>query len=239
MRTTFAIAARELNGYIRQPAGWIILSLYLLLAGIVFAASVLVPGRAATLRDFFALSGWLFLPVVPAVSMRLIAEELRSGSIEYLLTSPVGCFALVWGKYLGALAFVAALLVPTLAYPAILVLYSSPAPPVGPLIAGYICLLLLGGVYLGIGLLASCLTANPTLAFMMTLFAILAVLFAPLAADAAPVWARDVLAGLSMSARIADFSRGILDTGHIVFFSAIAATSVMLSGVVMEVRRWR
>jgi ABC-2 type transport system permease protein len=239
MKVMFAIALRELNGYIRQPAGWIILALYLLLAGIVFAASVLVPGRAATLRDFFALSGWLFLPVVPAVSMRLIAEELRSGSIEYLLTSPVGCFSLVWGKYLGALAFIILLLIPTLTYPTLLILYSNPAPPLGPLVAGYMCLILLGGVYLGIGLIASTLTANPTLAFMLTLFSILGVLFAPLAADASPSWAREVLARLSFGGRIADFSRGILDTGHIIFFATIAAASVMLSGVVMEVRRWR
>lgn len=239
MRTAFTIAMRELGSYVRQPAGWIIVALYLLLTGLVFCSSTLVPGRPATLRDFFALSGWLLLPVVPAVSMRLMAEELRSGTIENLLTAPVSSWSLVVGKYLGAMFFLLAMLLPTLVYPIMLFAWSSPAPALGPVISGYLCLVLLGGIYLGIGLLASCLTANATLAFMMTLFAILGVLFAPSAADIAPAPLKPLLANLSLSTRVADFARGVLDTAHISIFVLTAFVLVVISVAVMEVRRWR
>lgn len=239
MRVAITIAMRELGSYVRQPAGWIIVALYLLLTGLVFSSSTLVPGRPATLRDFFALSGWLLLPVVPAVSMRLLAEELRSGTIENLLTSPVSSWSLVLGKYLGALLFLLAMLLPTLVYPILLFAWSAPAPALGPVISGYLCLVLLGSIYLGIGLLASCLTANATLAFMMTLFAILGVLFAPTAAEIAPAPLKPLLSCLSLGSRVADFARGVLDTGHIGVFVLTSVFLVVASVAVMEVRRWR
>ncbi|MEI7657548.1 MAG: ABC transporter permease subunit [Phycisphaerae bacterium] len=239
MSACIALARREFGSYLRQPAGWIIIALYVMLAGIVFCAGVLVPGRPASLREFFALSGWLLLPVAPAISMRLVAEELRSGTIEQLLTAPVSAWSLVVGKYLGAMLFLAAMLVPTLVFPAVLWAHASPAPALGPLVAGYLCLVLLGGAYVALGLLASCLTSNATLAFMITLFAILAVLFAPAAADMAPEAVRPLLAGLSPAPRILDFARGIIDTSNVAFFSLVAGVLVVASVAVMEVRRWR
>src|SRR5207244_13521406 len=101
MRGATAIATCELGSYLRQPAGWIIIALYLLLSGLVFGFAVLSPGEPASLRFFFTSSGWLLLPVAPAISMRLIAEELRSGTIESLLTSPLSGPALVLGKFFG------------------------------------------------------------------------------------------------------------------------------------------
>jgi ABC-2 type transport system permease protein len=239
MNACIALARREFGAYLRQPAGWIIIALYLLLAGVIFAASVLVPGRPATLREFFALSGWLLLPVAPAISMRLVAEELRSGTIEQLLTAPLSAWSLVVGKYLGAMLFLGAMLVPTLVFPAVLWAHSSPAPAVGPVVAGYLCLVLLGGAYVALGLLASCLTSNATLAFMITLFAILAVLFAPAAAEIAPEALRPALAGLSPAPRILDFARGIIDTSNVAFFALVSSILVVASVAVMEVRRWR
>jgi len=239
MRTAGTIALRELAGYFRQPAGWIIIALYLLLCGVVFITSVLVPGRAASLRDFFALSGWLLLPVVPAISMRLIADELRSGTIEQLLTSPVSSLSLVVGKYLGGLGFIGAMLIPTVIYPALLFAYSSPSPSVGPMLTGYLCLLLLGSVYLALGLLVSCLTSNATLAFMVTLFAMLGVLFLPMAAEVAPPRLASVLAGFSIGPRVVDFSRGALDTAHLLFFILVSSWLILACAAVMEVRRWR
>jgi len=239
MRTAMTIASRELGSYFRQPAGWIIVSLYLLLAGLVFATSVLVPGRPASLREFFAISGWLLLPVAPAISMRLIAEELRSGTIENLLTAPVSAWALVIGKYIGACAFLAAMLTPTLVYPVLLFMHASPTPDIGPVIAGYSCLLLLGALYLALGLLASTLTNNATLAFMITLFGILAFIFAGVAGDAAPAALKPAIYQIAVGPRVLDFARGVLDTSHIIFFAAVSAYFVLLSVAVMEVRRWR
>lgn len=239
MKGALTVARRELASYFRQPAGWIIVALYLLLCGVVFSASVLVPGRVASLRDFFALSGWLLLPVVPAISMRLVSEELRSGSIEQLLTAPLSSWGLVFGKYAGGLGFIVCMLLPTLMYPCLLFMYSSPVPSIGPVVTGYICLVLLGATYLAAGLLVSCMTANATLAFMVTLFIIVGVLFVPLAAEAAPAGVATFLSKVTIGPRVVDFSRGVIDTGNCVYFLAISAWLLLLAVAVMEVRRWR
>lgn len=239
MKVTLAIALREAGSYFRQPAGWIIIALSLFLSGLIFAAAIMVPGKIATLRDFFALSGWLLLPVAPAISMRLLAEELRAGTIENLLTAPITMWSLVVGKYLGASLFLAAMLVPSLVYPLILVTHANPTPPMTPIIAGYVCLMLLGLLYLAIGLLASSLTSNATLAFIATLFAILALIFASLGAQSLPEPFSGMLNAIAIGPRIMDFSRGIIDTAHIAYFLFISAAFVILSALVMEVRRWK
>ncbi len=239
MRGAWPIALRELSAYFRQPAGWIILALYLFLSGLVFATGILMPGKAASLRDFFALSGWLLLPVAPAITMRLVAEELRAGTIENLFTAPLSSAAIVLGKYFGACLFLLAMLAPTLVYPVVLRSFSSPQPDVGPMIAGYLCLLLLGGLYLALGTFASTLTANGTLAFLISLFSILALMFAGSAPPTTPASIRAVLDSVWITARVLDFSRGIIDTSHVVFFVTASAWFVFLSIVSLEVRRWR
>ncbi len=116
MSILLAIAKREFLSFFLLPVGWIVISLFLLLTGGVFAGAILGPGQPATLRPFFAIAGWLMLPVVPAVSMRLFSEEIRTGSIETLLAAPVRDGVMVLGKFLGAAMFLVAMLLPTAAY---------------------------------------------------------------------------------------------------------------------------
>lgn len=237
--TVRIIAARELASYFRTPAGWIIIALFLFLASVIFAITCITPGAVATLRDVFGVSGWLLLPVAPAITMRLIAEEIRSGTIEPLLAAPVSSPSLVLGKYLGALGFLAAIIAPTLVHAAILFAISAPKPDIGPILAGYLCLTLVGSMYLSIGLLASTLTSNSTLAFMSSFFALLALLFAGAGIQFVPAAARPVFAVLAVGPRIADFSRGVVDTSHVVYFLSITGVCLLLSVCVMEWRRWR
>jgi ABC-2 type transport system permease protein len=239
MSTAVTIARRELGSYFHTPAGWIIIALYAFLTGIVFAFLVLSPGAPAGLRPFFAVAGWLLLPVAPAVTMRLIAEELRTGSIESILTAPVSSTSLVLGKYLGAVCFLAAMMLPTLVYVGVVMRVANAPLDFGPILSGYLCLALLGMMYLAIGTLASSLTPNATLAFMATMFTILALLFAPWAADFLPAAARPVIGSLSLADRIGDFAKGVIDTGHVVFFLSAAGWFLLLAVIAMEVRRWR
>ena len=90
MRGSLTIATRELSSMFRLPVGWVVIALYALLTGCVFGLVILLPGQAASMRLFFAISGWLLLPVVPAISMRLLSEEYRAGTIEPLLHSRDG-----------------------------------------------------------------------------------------------------------------------------------------------------
>jgi ABC-2 type transport system permease protein len=235
----WVIAWREFRSFFRVPVGWIAMALYLFLAGIIFAERTLLPGEPATLRYFFAVSGFLLLPVIPAISMRLLSEEFRAGTIEPLMTSPVSDISIVLGKYLGAAMFLAALLAPTLLYAVALFFVSDPQPDPGPILAGYLSLILLGLLYLAVGTLASALTANQTLAFIGTLLFLLLMLLLTGDIIRTPAPFDRLVAFIAIGPRLTDFARGVIDTGHIVFFLTASAWFLILAYLALETRRWR
>lgn len=240
MSAIAAIAGREFRSFFRLPVGWVVIALFLLLTGAVFATAILAPGQAATLRPFFAIAGWLLLPVVPAISMRLFSEELRTGTIEPLLTSPVRDGSLVVGKFLGGSMFLMAMFLPTLAYPAVLWLVSDPAPDAGPIVAGYLSLLMLGMLNLAIGTLASACTSSQTLAFLATLFVLLGMLLAPsLPTQSLPLGIQRVVGAISLTPRMGDFAKGVIDTAHVAWFLASTAWLLVLTTLALQSRRWR
>jgi ABC-2 type transport system permease protein len=248
MRQVYAIASREIGAMFRLPAGWIIIALYLFLASVVFTQAILLPGQPATLRQFFAISGWLLMPVIPAIAMRLFSEEFRSGTIEPLMTAPVGDWTLVFAKYLGACGFLLAMLAPTAVYPVTLFLWADPRPDIGPILSGYLSLVLQGSLYLAIGLFASSLTSNQTLAFLLTLFSIFGMLLLStmgpqIARSVSSGWfgdvIREVLSSLSIEARVEDFARGVIDSGHILYLTSLSGMFLILAVVVIQSRRWR
>jgi ABC-2 type transport system permease protein len=233
-----AIASREFASFFRSPIGWVIMALYLVLSGIWVSFDTIRPGEPASLRLFFATSQWLLLIVAPAISMRLISEETRAGTIEPLMTSPASDWAIAFGKYAGALAFLLVLLTPTLLYVALLAVIST--PDAGPIIAGYLGLVCLGTLYLAVGLLASALTRNQVVAFLATLFFFLLLWFATTqgAVLLGPPFDKPLYA-LSVTLRTADFAKGVIDTEHLVFFIAASVWFVSLAALSLEWRRWR
>jgi ABC-2 type transport system permease protein len=238
MSRTLAVARREYASLFRIPLGWIVIALFLVLSGMAFAGKNLHPGEPATMRPFFEIWWKLLLIVAPAISMRLFSEELRTGTIEPLLTAPITEASIVVGKYSAAVMFLATLLAPTLVYVFLLRSLANPDP--GPILAGYLGVFLLGMFYLAVGSLASALTASQTLAFLGTLFALfLAEVLAAIVAPLAPAPLRGLLYSLSVDQRMADFARGLVDTGHIVFFLAASAWFLALAAIVLESRRWR
>lgn len=240
MRLLLTIAMREYAAFFRLPVGWVVIALYLFLSGVVFVVGSLAPGSASTLRTFFGISTFLLLPVCPAITMRLFADEFRGGTIESLFTAPVPDAALVGGKFLAAVLFLLSMLAPTLALPAILFVVSEPSPDVGPIAAGYLSLVLTGCFYLSLGTLASALTSSQTLAFLGTFMTILALLLvSSIAADQAPPQFGRVLRSLSVADRVGDFARGIIDSAHAVWFLSASGFVLLLTHVALESRRWR
>lgn len=239
MTQLLAIALRELSAYYRTPLGWVVTALFLTLSGVVFAFLVFAPGEPATLRAFFGLSGWLLLFIAPAISMRLIADELRSGTIEPLLTAPISDWLVVLGKYLGAALFLVLMLAPTLVYSATLEAFAD--PDYGPIAAGYLGLLLSGLLYLSAGTLFSTLTSSQTLAFLGTLLSLIMarLLTTDAIAQRAPAALGRNLYALSIDSRLGDFSRGVLDTGDIAFFLLTSAWLLVLAVLTLQSRRWR
>jgi len=240
MTQTFTIARRELASFFRLPVGWITIALYALLSGIVFCLTILIPGQPATLRALFSISGWLLLPVVPAISMRLLSDEFRSGTIEPLMTSPASDAAIIVGKYLGAAGFLVLALVPTLLQAMALWLLAEPKPDPGPIASGYLSLVLAGMLFLSVGTLASTLTSNQTLAFLSTFFVLLILLILSVIGPAPiPAFARPAVAALAIGPRLADFARGVIDTSHIVFFVSASLFFLSLAYAALQSRRWR
>lgn len=240
MTQTFAIASRELWSLFRVPVGWIVIALFLFLTGAVFTLGSLKTGEPATLRPVYGITMMLLVLVAPAISMRLISEELRTGTYELLASSPVTSAHIVLGKFLGALAFLAMMLLPTLINVAVLFAVSDPNPDPGPILAGYLSLMLFGCLCLSLGTVASALTDSQTLAFLGTLLTLVCWL---VITNVAPKYVGPELgarlASASFSARIDDFARGAIDTRHVVFFLSISAGLLVGAGAALEFKRWK
>jgi ABC-2 type transport system permease protein len=251
MGAAFAVARREWASFFRVPLGWLTLAVFAVVTSWLFLRGVLVPGQPASMRPIFSTMGWLLLPLAPAISMRLVSEEIRSGTIEPLQTSPVSDYAVVFGKFLGALGFLLLLLAPTLVHAGVLWASVNPAPAptpdVGPILTGFASFGLLAGLFLSVGLLISTLTSNQTLAFLGSLMVILAMMVAPdLAVQSlAGVEGRGaelgttLAKGLRIGVRLEDFAKGVIDTGHIAAFVAWTLFFLVAASASLESRRWR
>lgn len=237
MRRMLSIAGRDYAAFFRTPTGWVVLALYLLLTGYAFAAT-LEPGAPASMRALFSIAQWMLLTVAPAISMRLLSEEYRVGTIEPLMASPVGDPAIVLGKYLAALAFLGTMLAVTLIHVGTLELLAD--PEYGPILTGYLGLLLTGMLYLAVGLFFSALSSSQVVAFLLTIgFFVGLHLLSSQGAAAASGALSEALYSLSIPLRVNDFARGVLDTSHVVFFVASSLFFVVLAAVAVESRRWR
>ncbi|MBC7834070.1 MAG: ABC transporter permease subunit [Phycisphaerales bacterium] len=238
MTGTITVMRREYASYFRTAAGWVVMALFLVLAGAVFRYFVLQPGQPASMRPFFAMTWGVLLFLAPAISMKTFSEELRTGTIEPLLTAPVSETGVVVGKYLAAVLYLCTMLAPTLVYAA--VLSGLSAPDYGAMVAGYLGVLLLGMLYLAAGVLASAATQSQPLAFLGPLFGFLALeVLRSVAVSRFPRWAADVVLAVAPGLRIQDFAKGVIDTRHVVFFLAGTAWFLAATTLLVQARRWR
>ncbi|MFN7021578.1 MAG: ABC transporter permease [Phycisphaerales bacterium] len=238
MSRAWAIATREYAAFFRLPLGWVVTALFIALSSVFFTRSTLVPGEPATMRDFFGMWWGLLLVICPAISMRLFSEEHRSGTIETVLTAPVSEAALVFGKHAAGVMFLLTMLAPSLVYVALLGWLAR--PDYGPIATGYLGLALLGSLYLAIGSLASSLTASQTLAFLATLFALVALDILPRqVAGALPEQLGRLVGNIAPSLRMADFARGLINSAHAAYFLILSFWFLAVCTVILQSRRWR
>lgn len=238
MKNTLAIASRELTSFFYSPIAYVVTCLFMLLAGFFFLTVTFQPDQPAELRRLFTVIVWILIAVVPAISMRLMSEELRSGTIEPLMTSPVSDLQVIAGKWLGSLAFFILMLAPTIAYVIIIEIHAD--PDYGPILSGYTGLILVGGLYLAIGSFASSLTRNQIIAFILTVFTILIfTIAAALAPRFLPNSLAPVASYLNVNRQYDDFSKGLIDISNIVFFLSAIAFFLTLAVKALESRKWR
>ena len=237
MKTVWIIAKRELAVFFDSLMAYILIILFLTITGILtwlFGNDVFMSGQA-DLSVFFFWAYWTLFLFIPAITMRLIAEEKRSGTIELILTKPVTDWQFVTGKFLSALILVAVALALTLPY--YFRVWKLGPVDHGAVFTGYLGLLLMSGAYISIGILASALTSNQIVAFLVTLFiGIFFHLLFGLMGSGLPGIIGRVLNYMSMQAHYESISRGVLDTRDIIYFLSFIILGLVISEVVLAKR---
>jgi ABC-2 type transport system permease protein len=174
---------------------------------------------------------------MPMITMRTYSEEKRSGTIELLLTSPVSDVEIILGKFFGALGLYAAMLGCTLLYMAILFVYGN--PEWRPLVAGYLGLLLMGGAFVSLGLLISSTTNNQIVAGVVTFVVFLLLWIVGWFADSAGPTLGPITSYLSITEHFDDFSKGIIDTKHVIYYLSLITFGLFLTAKSVDTERWR
>lgn len=237
------IAKREFRSYFDSPIAYIVICLSFFALGLMFFflnGGFWQLDRASVSRLFESAPMGLSFLVVPVVTMRLLAEERRSGTLEMLITLPVKDSDVVLGKYLGALGLVLVLVLSTLAYPIIMFKWPWNLGPLdaGPVASGYLGMVLFSCAAVAVGLLISALTESQAVAFFITFFVLGALwLFGDLASKAGGTLAI-VLNYVSFQSRLSNFWRGLVDSRDVVFFLSVTALSLMVAFRALERRKW-
>ncbi len=246
MRKTWVLARRELAGSFYSPLAYVVGALFLAAcAGVFFfglpllgVPKIFAPGSEASLRSLFEAIAYLMIVVIPLLTMRLLSEEFRSGTIELLITAPVTESHVILGKFLGVMGFYAVLLLSTGVFFLLMAVFGE--PDLGVVATGYLGMLLLGAAFAAVGIFTSTLTPYQLLAallgiamlggFVLLMHAMM--MFAP-----APL--NQLAARLNAITYFRDFARGVLDTRGIVYFLSVTVLFLFASIKTLESRRWR
>jgi ABC-2 type transport system permease protein len=254
MHNTIAIWQREMRAYFVSPIAYVVLTVFLLLSGVFFysmlnyaiQSSMMqsqyggmqpmdVPGMVS--RSFFGTTSVVLLFMIPMLTMGLFAEEKRRGTIELLLTTPVGNFQAMTGKYLASLTFLLIMLLATGLTIGTLFIYGDPEWK--PILSGYLGLFLYGAALLAIGLFLSTLTENQIVAVVLTFGVILVLWLIESFASGTVGVAREILSYLSVIGHLDDFIKGVIDTSHVLFYLTFAFVGLFLTYRSLESMRWK
>jgi len=235
MNNIKTIYLKELKSYFNSPIAYIVIIVFLVIVGWFFTSGFFA-NNVASLRPMFDLVPFVFLFFIPAITMRSFSEEKKQGTIELLLTKPVKDYELVLGKFLAAVVLTAITLLPTLLYfITSLVLGET---DIGGVIGGYLGLILMGGVYIGIGIFASSLTENQVVAFIISFIAVFALfMMGKILMQVSPGLVSAV-EFISTDYHFANISRGVIDTRNLIYYFSMIFFTVFLTKVSLESRKW-
>ena len=242
MHNIAAIFRRELASYFVTPVAYVFIVIFLVLsAAFTFYLGGFYERGQADLAPFFNFHPWLYLFLIPAISMRLWAEERKSGSIELLMTLPVTMAQAVWGKFLAAWCFAGIAL--ALTFPIWLTVNYLGKPDNGAILAAYIGSWLMAGGFLSIGTCMSALTRNQVIAFILGVVACFIFLLAgfPLVLDLVRGWAPavlvDAIASLSFLSHFESISKGVIDLRDLLYFALLIGCWLMATGIVLDMKK--
>ncbi len=253
MKTIRVIALKEIGTYFASPMAYVVAAAFMAITGFFFVASVVPAFSEATIRGFLAGAVFVFIFMSPALTMRLIAEEQKLGTLELLLTSPVREIEVVLGKFLASFTMV--LIMAALSLYFVLVLFIFGVPDVGPILTGYFGLLLYAAAALAVGLFASALSPNQIVGLIVGSGILTTLTIIDFVSERVGGTAAEVLNGLQMGAsfsifdlgsfgvaeggHFSDFARGILSVPDIAYYVSVTGVFLFLTVLVLEIRRWR
>jgi ABC-2 type transport system permease protein len=254
LRNISAIAGKELRSYFTSPIAWVLMGLFAALFGYFFSVALAYFVQSSMagqfgqgprtmnvnlemVRPLLSNTTVLILFLLPMVTMRTYAEEKRSGTIELLLTSPLKDVEIVLGKFLGAMGMYLGLIAVTAVYMSILFIWGNPAWK--PLLAGYLGLLLMGGSFVSMGLFISSLTNNQMVAGAASFVVFLLLWIISWFGESVGPTLASILSYLSITEHFDDFSKGIIDTKHVVFYLSFIAFGLFLATKSVDSDRWR
>ena len=239
MNIVGALFRRELRSYFSTPVAYVFIVIFLVLMGtFTFYLGGLYERGQADLRPFFNFHPWLYLFLVPAIAMRLWAEERKSGSVELLMTLPITPWQAVLGKFLAAWAFTGLAL--ALTFPIWITVNYLGEPDNGAILTGYIGSLLMAGGFLAIGACVSATTRNQVIAFVLSVVVCFGFLLSgfPMVLDVFSGWAPQVLidgiASLSFMTHFSNISRGVIDLRDLVFFALLIGTFLYANTIILQ-----
>ncbi len=234
-----ALFRRELQSYFATPVAYVFIVIYLVLMGtFTFYLGQFYERGQADLSSFFNFHPWLYLFLVPAISMRLWAEERKTGSIELLMTMPITAWQAVLGKYLAAWAFTGIAL--ALTFPVWITVNYLGRPDNGAILAGYVGSFLMAGGFLAIGACVSATTRNQVIAFVITIVVCFGFLLSgfPMVLDLFSGWAPqalvDGIASLSFLTHFANISKGVIDFRDLVYFGLLIGAFLYANTIVLQ-----
>jgi len=242
-RNVWTITKRELGAYFTSPLAYVFIVIFLLLCGFFtfFVARILEAGEASLVRPFFDWHPWFYLFLVPAVGMRLWAEERRVGTIELLLTMPITAWQAIVGKFLASWLFLALGL--ALTFPVVITVNYLGHPDNGVILTAYVGSWLMAGAYLAISCITSALTRSQVVSFILSVMVCLFLILAgfPPVINAleqfAGPWLVDMVTSFSVMTHFEGFQKGVLDSRDILFFLSVIGFSLFTTSVILRTHR--
>ncbi|MGB2770636.1 MAG: ABC transporter permease subunit [Candidatus Zixiibacteriota bacterium] len=233
---TAVFCRKELRSFFDSHIAYIVITIFLLICGWFFFSDLFLVNQAS-LRNLFNIIPFIFMFFVPAITMRLISEEKRSGTIEVLVTLPVRDYEIILGKFLASLVLIAVAVLLTSVY--VITLSGIADFDLGSVVSGYIGLIFLGAAYLSIGIFTSSLTQNQIVAFITSFVIIFALFMLDKVLMFMPTILASFLEYLSVSYHFSNISRGVIDSRDVIYYLSLIFFFLFLAVRALENRKWR
>jgi len=235
MTKVLPIFRREMSAYFYSPVAYIVITVFLLITGWFFTSDLFIASESS-LRNVFSIIQFVFIFFVPAVTMRLLSEERKSGTIELLFTMPITDLEIVLGKYFAGLGLLVVAILFTLPYAFTVIVLGE--PDIGMMVSGYFGLVLLGAAYVAMGTFASTISGNQVVSFIVSFIIIFALwLIDKFLVIIPPVFA-PVFQFLSTDYHFENIIRGVIDSRDVVYYLSLVVVMLSLAKLSLESRKW-